>query len=170
MRISYRRDAETPRDEFFGAPLRARFPKQLSASASLRLILLLVAGTLACSVPNLEQPECDQARDAVREFYSFHFGNDMTLSPENLEKRRSYLSPDFYAELTKTPPAVDPFTRTKDQPKAFRAGECRVIEPGRLVNFELLLFWKTDTRTEQRAIHVNAVSQDGKWLVASVDE
>lgn len=133
-------------------------------------MLLLVAFTLACSVPNLEHPECDQARDAVREFYSFHFGNEMTFSPENLEKRRSYLSPDFYEKLTKTPPAVDPFTLTADQPKAFRAGECKVMEAGRLVNFELVLFWKTDTRTEQRAIHVNAESHDGKWLIASVDE
>jgi hypothetical protein len=142
----------------------------LRVSASLRLILLLASCTLACSVPNLEQPECDQARDAVREFYSFHFGNDMTLSQENLEKRRVYLSPDFYAKLAATPPAIDPFTLTKDQPKAFRAGECKVLETGRLVNFELLLFWKTDTRTEQRAIHVNAESRDGKWLIASVDE
>jgi hypothetical protein len=134
------------------------------------LTLLLVACALSCSVPNLEQPECDQARDAVREFYSFHFGNDMTFSPENLEKRRNYLSPDFYAKLLQTQPEVDPFTRTKDQPKAFRAGECKVIEAGRLVNFELLLFWKTDTRTEQRPIHVNAELRDGKWLIASVDE
>ena len=67
-------------------------------------------------------------------------------------------------------PAVDPFTLTDDRPKSFRAGECSVVEPERAVEFELLLLWKTDTRTEQRAIRVRAEKQDGQWLIDKIYE
>src|SRR6185369_10674358 len=40
----------------------------------------------ACSVPNLEQPECTDSRLTVKEFYSYHFGNDMKFSQENLKQ------------------------------------------------------------------------------------
>ena len=38
--------------------------------------VLLGAAMLAssCSIPNLETPECIEARPAVRIFYSFHLG------------------------------------------------------------------------------------------------
>ncbi|HEX6124815.1 MAG TPA: hypothetical protein VFZ23_05520 [Pyrinomonadaceae bacterium] len=122
----------------------------------------------ACSIPSLEAPECDQARDVVREFYSLHFGNEQAFVAEELEKRKPYLTPAFFERIRSTTPAIDPFTLTSDTPKAFRAGECRVIEPGRRVAFELLLFWKTDTRTEQKAIEVEAENQNGGWLVDRV--
>ena len=144
--------------------------KTLCVSASRRLILLLALCSAACSIPNLEAPECDQARDAVREFYSFHFGNDLAFNADDLERRRGYLTGRFFENLKAVPPAVDPFTRTDDVPKAFRAGECRVIEPGRRVVFELVLFWKTDTRTDQRAISVEAEKIGEKWLVDSVSD
>jgi hypothetical protein len=134
------------------------------------LVLLLTLAAFSCSIPNLEPPECDQARDVVREFYSLHFGNNGAFSPETLESRKGYLTPGFFQELKALPPAIDPFTRTDDPPKAFRAGECRVVEPGRSVKFEVVLFWKTDTRTEQRPISVDARNVDGKWLIERVTD
>ena len=134
------------------------------------LLLIAYSLLLSCSIPNLEPPECDQARDAVREFYSFHFGNDQAFKADDIERRRGYLTERFFENLISAPPAVDPFTRTDDVPKAFRAGECRVIEPGRRVVFELVLFWKTDTRTDQRAISVEAEKIGEKWLVDSVSD
>lgn len=118
----------------------------------------------------MEQPDCIQSRDVVREFYSLHFGNDLTFSNENLEKRKPYLTPGFYESLRQSPPAVDPFTRTDDLPKAFRVGECRVKEANRRVAFNVLLFWKTDTRTEQRAITIEAENAGGEWLIDSVGD
>jgi len=134
--------------------------------------LLLVGSCLllSCSVPNLEQPDCTQARDVVREFYSFHFGNDMGFSAENLEKRKGYLTSGYLADLHDAPPTIDPFTRTDDRPKAFRVGECRVIEQGRRAAFRVLLFWKTDTRTDQQAIKVETENVDGKWLIDTVSD
>jgi hypothetical protein len=125
---------------------------------------------LACSVPNLDEPDCTQARDVVREFYSFHFGNDMIYSAENLEKRKTFLTPRLFESLRNSPPPVDPFTQTDDMPKAFKVGECRVKERNRRVEFHVNLFWKTDTRTEQRPIKVEAEKVDDKWLIDTIDD
>jgi hypothetical protein len=122
----------------------------------------------ACSIPNLEAPECTAARQTVREFYSYHFGNEMRFSPENLQSREKFLTPQFAESLRNRQTDADVFTTNDtDYPKAFRAGECRVVAPGR-TEFEVLLFWKDDARSEQRAIKVEAVKQNDKWLIDKI--
>src|SRR5688572_2157909 len=138
-----------------------------SCGTMIGLLLIALCTQLSCSVPNLESPDCDQARDVVRELYSSHFGNNQAFASEDLEKRKMHLTARFLESLRGGPP-IDPFTRTSDQPKAFRVGECRIVEPGRRVAFELVLFWKTDTRTEQRAINVEVENVGNKWLIDSV--
>lgn len=145
-------------------------PVRLIVSIARWLILLLLVFAAGCSIPNLEPVECDQARDAVREFYSHHFGNDLVFDPQVIATRKHYLTPEFARRLEQGPPSVDPFTLTADKPKAFRAGECKVSDPGKRVSFEVLLFWKTDTRSEQRAIGVDLQHRDGRWLIDKVSE
>lgn len=122
----------------------------------------------SCSIPNLQEQECIEARQNVKEFYSYHFGNDMRLTPENLKEREKFLTPELVNSLQTAPPAEDPFTLTNDTPKAFRVGACEVVEPNKKVNFEILLFWKTDTRSEQREIKVEVVKQNEKWLINKI--
>ena len=139
-------------------------------SRDLAACFLLTAYCLlpSCSLPNLGEPDCEAARDSVREFYSFHLANDMTFSAENLEKRKQFLVPEFYERLKSEPQQGDPFTQTADFPKAFRVGECKVEEAGKRVRFELVLFWKDDVRSEQRTIIVNAENRDGRWLIRDI--
>lgn len=131
-------------------------------------LLLSAFCLLSCSVPNLGEPDCEAARGAVREFYSFHFANDMTFSADNLEKRKRFLAADLYELLKTERQQGDPFTRTSDLPKAFRVGDCKVIEPGKRTSFQVLLFWKDDVRSEQRTIKVEAENVDGRWLIRSI--
>lgn len=129
-------------------------------------LLVLLSG---CGVPNLEPPECSAARTAVREFYSFHFGNEMLFSPEGLKQRERFLSPALIEQIGKAPEGTDPFTTgDADLPKAFRAGECRVLTPDR-TQFDLLIFWKDDVRTEQRTLKVEAVKTENGWLVDKIE-
>jgi hypothetical protein len=58
-------------------------------------------------------------------------------------------------------------TNSTDFPKAFRIGECKVIEPTK-TNLEIVLFWKDDNRSEQKNIHVEAVKEADKWLIGKV--
>lgn len=120
------------------------------------------------SIPNLEPPECTESRNVVREFYSFHFGNEMRFSPENLKLREKFLTPQFFAELQGKQTENDVFTTNNtDFPKAFRVGKCEIVAPEKTV-FEILLFWRDDTRSEERKIKAEIVKQDGKWLINKV--
>src|SRR5687767_14385950 len=95
-----------------------------------------------CSIPNLESQTCIDSRPAVREFYSFHFANEMRFSPENLKLHAKYLTPDFAHRLKSWQSSGDPFTTgDEDLPKAFRVGECREIAVDRS-EFQVLLFWR----------------------------
>ena len=121
-----------------------------------------------CSIPNLEAPECTESRGVVKEFYSYHFGNEMKFSPENLRQREKFLTPEFYKNLQTLQTENDVFTTNNtDFPKAFRVGGCKVVEPSK-TNVEVLLFWKDEKRSEQKAINVEVVKQGDKWLVNKI--
>ncbi len=124
---------------------------------------------LSCgSVPNLEPPECTDSRIAVKEFYSYHFGNEMKFSEENLKKREKFLTPELFESLQSLQTENDVFTTNNtDFAKAFRVGKCEVSDSAK-TSIEVLLFWKTDTRSEQKAIHVEVVKQNDKWLINKI--
>src|SRR6266404_3546674 len=78
----------------------------------------------SCSIPSLESPQCAEARDTVKQFYSFHFANDMHPSPENLKFRERFLTPEFYKTLVATESTkTDVFTASDDPPKTFKIGK-----------------------------------------------
>jgi hypothetical protein len=126
--------------------------------------------SIACSIPNLEKPECTAARQTVKEFYSYHFGNDMKPSKENLEQSAKFLTADLKQKLAvQTEEKVDYFTATDDYPKAFRVGGCEVSSDDKTV-FEVLFFWKDDNRSEQREALVETVKQNNQWLINKVEK
>jgi len=136
----------------------------------LTLCLLLTACcSLNCgSVPNLDPPECAAARQTVKEFYSYHFANDMRFTPENLAKREKFLTPEYFKSLKPLASEIDVFTTNNtDFAKAFRVGGCQVKEPTK-TDIEVLLFWKDENRSEQKAIHAEVVKQGDKWLINKI--
>ena len=135
---------------------------------SLGLAILFLLGIAGCSVPSLESPACTESKNAVRDFYSFHFGNEMKFSAEGLKRREKFLSPEFAAAVAGSKDGTDPFTTDSDDiPKAFRIGACREISPERTES-NVLLFWRSDDRTEQREIKVEAVDRNDTWLVNNI--
>jgi len=120
------------------------------------------------SIPNLQSPECAESSGIIREFYSYHFGNDMKFSRDNLKLREKFLSPELIKSLENLQTENDVFTTNEtDYPKAFRVGGCKMIEPAK-TQVEVLLFWKTEERSEQKSINVEAVKQGDKWLVNKI--
>ena len=61
----------------------------------------------------------------------------------------------------------DYFTATDDYPKAFRVGGCEAANENKTV-FEVVLFWKDDTRSEQREIKVETIKRNDKWLINKI--
>jgi hypothetical protein len=122
----------------------------------------------SCSIPNLADPNCSEAKNAVREFYSFHFGNDMRPSPENLKLRERFLTQELFDSLSgKSESRFDYFTQTEDYPKAFRVGACKSAGADK-ADLQVLLFWRDDTRNEQKELGVEAVKRPERWMVNKV--
>lgn len=137
----------------------------------INLILICIlhfALCIACSIPNLEKPECTESRGAVKEFYSYHFGNEMKFTPETLQPREKFLTKELTTLLRRFVTDSEPFTlTTNDAPKAFRVSGCKVIDANK-TDVGVLLFWRDDTRTEQREIHAEVVKENGNWLINNI--
>lgn len=119
-------------------------------------------------VPNLEEAQCTESREVVKKFYSYHFGNEMKFSAENLQPREKFLTPDFVKSLQNLQTENDIFTSdSTDVPRAFRLGGCKVIEPNQ-TNVEVLLFWKDQNQSTQKSIQAEVVKQNDKWLINKV--
>ena len=135
----------------------------LCASVSLWSILLA-----ACSIPSLEKPECTQARESIKQFYSFHVGNDMRPSPEKLKLREKFLTKELAEKLAASTETVrDYFTASENFPKAFRVGFCESVSPDKTL-FQVLLLWHETDKNIQREIKVEMVKENDKWLVNNV--
>ena len=118
----------------------------------------------------MQSNECQQAVDPLKRFYSYHFGSDMKNSAGDLKDRAEFLSGNLQKQLENQPEtATDYFTQTDDYPKAFRVGGCETVAPDR-ARFGILLFWRDDTRSEQRKINVEVVKENEKWLVDKVSK
>jgi hypothetical protein len=125
--------------------------------------------TFSCSIPNLENGSCTDARNVVRELYSFHFGNQMIPSVDALKLREKFLTQNLIQNLQgRVESKTDYFTQTDDYPKAFRVGECSVVEDDKKVAIQVVLFWRDDTRNEQKEVLVDAVKHNNDWLVDNV--
>lgn len=133
-------------------------------------LLLTAYCLLACRVPNLATPQCSEARDAVRRFYSFHFGNDMRQSAENVEAREQFLTLELLESFSSVgETSKDYFTATENYPKAFRVGSCS-SETDKKATLQVLLFWRDDTKSEQKEVHVETVKVGDKWLINKVSD
>ncbi len=124
----------------------------------------------ACSIPIFEKPGCAEARDSVKQFYSFHFGNGMTPSEENLLQRKIYLTDELFGSLSQAPlTRVDYFTASENYPRAFRVGACEANAPNN-PTFRVLLFWRDDTKSEQKEIRVEMLKPGSRWLINKVSK
>jgi hypothetical protein len=131
-------------------------------------LLLSAFCQLNCGLPNLESPECADAREAAREFYSFHYANDIAMSPDNLKLREKYLTPELYQELTGNRPQKDYFTDSDTPPKAFKVAGCRITNPNQ-ADIGVHLFWKpNEPTTIQREANVEVIRQRDRWLINKV--
>jgi hypothetical protein len=131
-------------------------------------LLPITCTQLSCSLPNLEDPTCSEARTAVKHIYSFHFGGEMKTTAAGLKAQEQYMTPELYQQLSAAgDSAVDYFTGTDDYPKAFRAGSCTKVSDDHTI-FQIVLLWRDDNRSMQKEVKAEAVKLGGKWLISKV--
>lgn len=132
-------------------------------------ILNFVLCISSCSVPNLETSECTAARDGVKQFYSFHFGNDMHPSADNLKLREKYLTPELFKTLSGSTDAKDYFTASDEPPKTFKIAQCEAPQPDK-ADVQVQIYWRDDAKTVQKVVHVETVKIGDKWLISNVTD
>jgi hypothetical protein len=138
-------------------------------------IVVCALGIVGCSVPTLESPQCTDATLAVKQFYSFHFGNDMAPSAENLKAREKFLTSDLYRSLAASANGrTDYFTKSDEYPKTFKMATCNSGDPQH-ANVEVQTYWQEERgstkSTTQREVTVATVkTNDGRWLIDNVSE
>lgn len=129
------------------------------------VIALVVLSLTGCSVPNLDSPSCAAGREAVRQFYAFHIADDSGTSADELEKRRSLMTPRLAeSTLEAASGTADPFSGGAGVPRAFRVGECVASSDDR-ATLKVLLFWRDGETSTQRAVDVDTVRDGEKWLL-----
>lgn len=123
----------------------------------------------ACgSIPNLESAECTAVRNSARQFYSFHFANNMVPSRETFKAREQFLTPRFNATLAVAPQSdLDPFTMAVELPRTFKIAECTALSPTN-VDIKIQTYWRDDVSTRQQEVQANFINEGGKWLLDSV--
>ncbi len=136
--------------------------------ASVLIAICLAAGAFtapSCSLPNLEKPECVQARDNVKQFYSWMIGTDPLERQAHSEIFRKFISPSFAADPGDV--EIDPYTLSAVAPKTFRLGKCEVLDPDK-IRLQVQLLWREEPNSRQQDVNVEAVRSDDRWLITKI--
>lgn len=144
---------------------RTNIVPRLAAAALMAVLMSVLAG--ACRVDTFDTSPCGEASDAARRFYSFHLGNDMTPSPENLEKRKKYLTDELFKQLSGIGSKQDYFTASENFPRTFKIGHC-TQNSAEDTTVQVQIYWKDDYTTEQKDVLVDVAKRGGEWLVNKV--
>ncbi len=92
----------------------------------------------------------------------------MTPSAKNLKAREQFLTSSLFQELlASNEQKRDYFTATDNYPRAFRVGECNANSDDG-ATFQVVLLWRSDTRTEQKEVQAEAVNNGGRWLINKI--
>lgn len=106
----------------------------------------------------------------MKQFYSFHFANDMRLTAENFKLREKYLTQDLLAQFKNQPKMnvwYDYFTQSSDPPTTFKIGKCTEVDRDH-TSLQVQLYWRSDQNTVQKEVEVEAVKYYDKWLLNGV--
>ncbi|HMM80814.1 MAG TPA: hypothetical protein PKC65_12405 [Pyrinomonadaceae bacterium] len=144
---------------------RTNIVPRLAVAALTAVLVSVLAG--ACRVDTFDTSPCGEASDAARRFYSFHLGNDMTPSPENLEKRKKYLTDELFKQLSGINSKQDYFTASENFPRTFKIGHC-TQNSAEDATVQVQIYWKDDYTTEQKDVLVDVAKRGGEWLINKV--
>jgi hypothetical protein len=127
-------------------------------------LLLTAVVQPGCSIPNLEGQSCTEARDTVKEFYSWYLGTDPEARSRQKDIYDRYVSADFRGTSNEN---GDPFFLATSTPTTFKIGKCGAIGDSK-VEMQVQLYWRSDNKTDQHEVYAETVKKDNKWLIEEV--
>lgn len=140
----------------------------ISKTSALFLTAILLTSCASISLPSLQDPSCEEAREFGRAFYSLHFATDLKPTEESLEERSAGLTERFAERVrSERTEDFDPFTLTTEHPRAFKLGACKANEDGS-VELEVQMLWRDSDVTKQESVNAIMVKRADKWLIDGV--
>jgi len=118
----------------------------------------------ACSIPSLESQQCAEARDSVKDFYSWYLGTDAKTRTQQQTTYDRFIAPGFQTSATDD---LDPFFLSPTMPTTFKIGKCDVDNDSR-VSIQVQLYWRYESKTDQKEVYAEVARSGDKWLIEKV--
>jgi hypothetical protein len=120
---------------------------------------------LAC-IPNPESQQCSEARDSVKEFYSWYLGTDPEQRRKQPEVFRKYISGT--SSLNAVNSDLDPFFNSPTPPTTFKIAKCETADADH-TNIQVQLYWRQDLKIEQREVYADTVRTGDTWQIDRIE-
>ena len=130
-------------------------------------LLVTANWQLACSIPKLESPQCSEAGDQVKEFYSWYLGTDAEMRGRQPEVYDRFISPAFPKQRG-TNWESDPFFLSTTPPTTFKIGKCESMNDTQ-GKIQVQLYCRFENKTDQKEVYADVVKSGDRWLIEKVE-
>jgi len=120
---------------------------------------------LGCSIPKLEDQRCSEARDTVKEFYSWYLGTDPQMRAGQPDVFERFVSPGFRPTIAEN---QDPFFLSGTTPTTFKIGKCEAVTETK-AEMQVQLYWREDGKTDQKEVFAELTRTNDRWLIENVE-
>lgn len=128
-------------------------------------LLVTANWQLACSIPKLESPQCAEAGDQVKEFYSWYLGTDAEQRTQEMYQR--FISPNFPKDRGSNWES-DPYFLSTSLPTTFKIGKCELKDDAH-ARVQVQLYWRLANKTDQKEVYADVVRSGDRWLIEKVE-
>ena len=119
----------------------------------------------SCSIPSLESRECAEARNTVKEFYSWYLGTDAKTRERQRVTYDRFIAPSFGAT---TSDDLDPFFLSLTPPTTFKIGKCETKNESN-TEIQVQLYWRLADKTQQEEVFAETIKTGDTWLIDKVE-
>jgi len=119
----------------------------------------------ACSIPNLESQQCADARNTVKEFYSWYLGTDPNTREQQQVIYDRFIASNFHSSARSD---LDPFFLSPTTPTTFKIGKCEMRNDSQTA-IQVQLYWRQPDKTEQEEVYAETIRSADKWLIDKVE-
>src|SRR5262249_32250576 len=129
-------------------------------------LLIAIGVQLSCSIPNMETQQCSEARDSVKEFYSWYLGTDSEQRAKQPDVFKKYLA--SASALGNTNEGTDPFFNSATPPTTFKIGKCEMVDQTH-TDIQVQLYWREGPKTDQKEVYADTVKSGDRWQIEKIE-
>jgi hypothetical protein len=130
-------------------------------------LLLTAYCQLSCSIPNMESQQCSEARDSVKEFYSWYLGTDAEQRKKQPEIYKKYIAER--SQLNASGAGIDPFFNSETAPTTFKIGQCEAVDDSH-TNIQVQLYWRySEQKVDQKELYVDTIKNGDRWQIEKIE-